>query len=83
MAEPSWVVKGVRAHSDYTLDISFADGSLRRYDAHRLLEQRGYAALKNLTFFKQARPMYDTVGWSEDLDISPEHLYEHGVPLED
>ncbi len=73
---PEWVVKNVKANDDYTLLITFADGERKIYDARPLLKKPIYASLKNLPFFLSAKAEYDTVVWSDDVDIAPEHLYE-------
>jgi hypothetical protein len=80
MNTPVWVVREVSARKDYTLLITFADGSIKCYDARPLLEKPIYAPLKNLSFFLSARAECGTVVWSDDVDISPEHLYECSQP---
>lgn len=79
MREPKWVVKDVKANEDFTLDVEFADGSLKRYDASGLLAYPVFAPLKDVSFFKRAHVEFDTVVWNEDIDIAPEHLYEQGM----
>ena len=76
MKRPVWLVEDVQPQRDYTLLITFADGSRRLYDARPLLEKELYAMLKNPAFFLRARAEYGTVVWSDDVDIAPEHLYE-------
>lgn len=76
MNTPAWVVKEVQPRKDYTLLITFADGTKKIYDARPLLEKPIYAQLKNPAFFLKAEVDCDTVVWSDDIDIAPEHLYE-------
>lgn len=71
-----WIVTAVEARSDYTLILTFIDGKRKIYNALPLLEEAIYAPLKNLTFFLSAKVSGDSVAWSDDLDIAPEHLYE-------
>ena len=50
MKRPVWLVEDVKPQRDYTLLITFADGSRRLYDARPLLEKELYAMLKNPAF---------------------------------
>ena len=81
MQTPHWVVKGARAKADYTLELIFADGARRVYDARPLLAKPIYAQLRSLPFFLQARAECGTVVWSDEIDIAPEHLYECSVSI--
>ena len=82
MSEPKWTVKYVSANDDFTLDLVFADGQQKRYDAQELFEYAVFAPLKDLSFFKRAEVRYDTVAWGDEIDIAPEHLYECSEPSE-
>lgn len=77
---PVWVVSEVQAKEDYTLVITFISGEKRIYNARPLLEKPIYAPLKNLGFFLGAKAFCGTVIWNDDVDIAPEHLYEHSIP---
>lgn len=79
---PVWVVKEVKANPDYTLLLTFANGEKRIYNARPLLEEAVYRPLKNLAFFLRARVDGDSVAWSDDVDIAPEHLYENSTLIE-
>lgn len=76
MSNPAWVVNHVQPHSDYTLRITFEDGSVRVYDARPLLAKPIYAPLQDTAFFMRAKAECGTVVWSDEIDIAPEHLYE-------
>lgn len=81
MKSPVWIVKNVQPTNNYTLILTFADGSKKVYDARPLLEKSIYSQLKNLSFFLCAKAECGTVVWNDDIDISPEHLYECSQPL--
>ena len=81
MNNPVWIVKNVQAREDYTLCLTFADGSEKVYDARPLLSKAIYSPLNSIPFFLSARAEYGTVVWSDDIDISPEHLYECSLPV--
>lgn len=76
MSTPEWVVENVVPKEDYTLLLTFADGSKRIYDAKLLLTDPMFVKLKKPSFFMKAREKYGTVIWTNDIDIAPEHLYE-------
>ncbi len=81
MKEPIWVVKEVQPREDYSLLLTFADGSRKVYNARPLLAKKTYASLNNIAFFMGAKAAYGTVIWDEDIDIAPENLYAHSQPL--
>lgn len=81
MNTPVWVVREVVPQENYTLLLTFADGSKRIYNALPLLNKTVFADLKNLPFFLTARVSSDTVIWNDDVDLAPEHLYECSVPI--
>ena len=83
MKQPGWVVKKAIPRDDHTIVIEFADGKQGIYDATALLKEPMYSPLNSLDFFMKAHAEYDTVVWSDDVDIAPEHLYETCVPLTD
>lgn len=75
MKNPVWVVKEVEPKKDYTLHLTFEDGSKKIYNARHLLEKRLFEKLKNPTFFLRARVENGSVVWSDEIDIDPEVLY--------
>lgn len=81
MKTPVWVVINVEPREDYTLLITFADGSKRIYNVKPLLSKSIFSQLNNLSFFLTAHADCGTVVWNDDIDIAPEHLYECSTPL--
>lgn len=80
MKTPVWVVKEMQAKDDYTLLLTFADGTRKVYDARPLLGKAVYSQLKSLAFFLRAKAECGTVVLNDDIDIAPEHLYECSKP---
>ena len=78
---PYWTVKEVLPRPDYTLLLTFADGTRKVYNAKPLLDFAVNAPLRSRGLFMQAAVVGDTVGWPGDLDVAPEHLYENSVPF--
>ena len=83
MNTPKWVVKEVEPKDDYTLLLTFADGTKKIYNAHPLLDKPIFSDLKNIVFFLYAKVECGTVVWNDDIDIAPEYLYEYSQPAEE
>lgn len=74
-------VTGVKANDDFSLDLEFNDGSVKRFDAKPYLEYEVFRELKDLGYFKQVRLAFGTIQWPHQQDISPETLYIEGAVL--
>lgn len=72
----NWIVVGVEAREDYKLILTFITGERKVYDATSLLKKSIFAPLREISFFMKAKVVGDSVAWSDELDIAPEHLYE-------
>jgi hypothetical protein len=77
-----WVT-AVEYVSGYKLKLAFEDASIRIVDLAAHLNGEVFEPLKNLRLFKTARlnPDLDTVVWENGADMSPDFLYEIGVPV--
>ncbi|MCF0230699.1 MAG: DUF2442 domain-containing protein [Enterococcus sp.] len=82
MNTPNWIVIDVEPRPDYTLVLTFTDGTKKLYDARPLLDKAIYNQLNNIDFFMKAKVECGTVVWNDDIDIAPEHLYECSNLLE-
>lgn len=74
-------VIAVTANSDFSLDLEFNDGSVKRFDAKPYLDYEVFRELKDLNYFKRVRIAFGTVQWPHEQDISPETLYLEGVAM--
>ena len=74
-------VIAVRANDDFSLDLKFNDGSIKRFDATPYLDYEVFRELKDLEYFKQVSLAFGTVQWAHEQDISPETLYLEGVAI--
>ena len=74
-------VIAVTANDDFSLDVQFNDGSLKRFDAKPHLNYEVFRELKDLNYFKRVGVAFGTVQWPHEQDISPETLYLEGIPL--
>lgn len=65
----------VEAVANYSLNVTFNNGEIRRFDVTPYLAYPAFEALRSSSFFAQARVAHETVVWNEDVDIAPESLY--------
>ena len=78
---PEIKVKSVRALPDYKIWIRFNDNSEKIFDFNSLLDFPAYRALKDIDVFNGAYVDFGIVVWNDgEIDISPEKLYEEGIP---
>ena len=74
-------VIAVRANDDFSLDLKFDDGSVKRFDVKAYLGYEVFRELKDLNYFKKVRVAFHTVQWPNEQDISPDTLYLESVAL--
>ncbi len=76
-------VRDVQYIGDYKLRLTFEDGSLREVDLSQHLDGEVFEPLKNVSKFKSVRVNadLDTIVWENGADMSPDFLYEIGVPV--
>ena len=74
-------VTAVKANDDFSLDLRFKDGSVKRFDAKPYLDYEVFRELKDLKYFKQVDLAFGTVQWPHEQDISPETLYVEGIAI--
>jgi hypothetical protein len=74
-------ITAVTANDDFSLDLQFNDGSLKRFDVKPYLDYEVFRELKDLDYFKKVSLAFGTVQWPHEQDISPETLYLEGVPV--
>jgi hypothetical protein len=82
--EPSPVIKvsGVRPLDEFRLWIRFNTGETKVFDFKPLLSAPAFAPLSDKSVFNSVYIEYGVPVWNEgDIDISPETLYEDGVPV--
>lgn len=79
--QPYWCVKKVEARDDYTLALTFEDGTRKLFDVNPYLDRDVFRELKHFEMFKTARVCFSSVAWANDADFDPEALYDLGLPL--
>jgi len=73
----------VKFNSDTSLDVSFQDGSVKRFDMAILFDRfPQLIALKDYQFFKSGKLIspYGIV-WNDSIDIETETIYEEGISI--
>ena len=68
-------VTEVQATNDYRLVLTFDNGERRLFDLRPYLSIGRFAELRDIDAFKQISVSFDTVEWTNGLDIDPEFLY--------
>ena len=74
-------VVSVKPHDDYSLELTFNDGSLKLFDVRPYLDYEVFRELKDLDYFRQVKVAFGTVNWPHEQDISPETLCLEGAPV--
>lgn len=75
-------VTAVKANDDFSLDLRFDDGSVRRFDVKPYLEYGIFKELKDKDYFQRVKVTFGTVQWPNEQDISPETLYLESTVVE-
>lgn len=71
----------VKANDDFSLDLKFNDGSIKRFDVRPYLNYEVFKPLKNIDYFKRIKIVFGTVQWQDEQDISPDTLYLEGKEI--
>ncbi len=74
-------VISAKANEDFTLDITFTDGSVRRFDAKPYFDKGIFSELEDWDFFRDFQIAFGTIQWSNEQDFAPETLYVEGVEI--
>lgn len=64
---------------NYKIRIRYENGEIRIFNFSSLLDDPFYSKLKSYDFFKTFKILCNTIYWDDDVDISPEDLYENSV----
>lgn len=76
-------VKDAQYLSDYSLRLTFEDGSVRDVNLAGHLDGEVFEPLRDVANFRQVRvdSDLDTIVWENGADMSPDFLYEIGIPV--
>jgi Protein of unknown function (DUF2442) len=76
-------VTAVKANQDFSLDLKFNDGTVRRFDVKPYLDFGVFTELKDLGYFNQVKLAFGTVQWPHEQDFSPDTLYLESTLIDD
>lgn len=68
-------VVDVKANDDFTLDLKFSDGSVKRFDVKPYLKYGVFTELNDLGYFKKVKLAFGTIQWPNEQDIAPDTLF--------
>jgi len=71
----------VTANTDFSLELTFDDGSIRRFDMKPYLDFPAFRSLKDVKRFTDVKVEHGTVTWASGQDISPDTVYLESVKI--
>ncbi|QXE89238.1 DUF2442 domain-containing protein [Geomonas subterranea] len=74
-------INWISTNEDWTLDVCFTNGEVRKYDVRPLLQSEAFRELEDVAIFKTARNGGYFVAWDNDADLSADTLYLEGIPV--
>jgi hypothetical protein len=74
-----WEVKSVKPLDNYLLHLTFENDEQRYFDMKPLLETGVFRTLKDPEIFRTVKVAFDSIMWSNEVDIAPETLYHDGM----
>ncbi len=69
-------VTKVEALDDYILKLEFNNSEIKFFEMRNYLNHGIFKDLNDTTIFKSVKLYYDTINWSNGVDICPEVLYK-------
>jgi len=69
----------VECRPDYMLAVAFDTGEHGLLDMKPYLDQGVFRELRDLSMFRTAHIAFDTVAWSNDIDLHPAWVYHKSV----
>ncbi len=73
-------ISSVRAISSTQLLLDYENGERRSFDITPWLDHGRFRELRDERVFKAVKVSFDTIEWSNGLDIDPEELYSGSAP---
>lgn len=65
----------VKAMDDYKLFLTFENNEQKIFDVSPYLELGKFSELKDKAIFNSVKVSFDSIEWSNQLDLDPEILY--------
>ncbi|MGI9212058.1 MAG: DUF2442 domain-containing protein [Methylococcaceae bacterium] len=67
---------------NHRLQLEFENGEHRLFDMSPYMNKKPFNKLKGSPLFYCASLDYGTVVWPGNIDIAPETLYDHSIPID-
>lgn len=74
-------VSDVKPLDSYRMEVTFASGEVRLFDARPYLDRGAFDRLRNPALFRAARVVAGSVEWPAGLDLSYDTLYLESRPV--
>ncbi len=74
-------VKAVHPNPDFTLTLTFTDGSVRAFDMKPYLDIGVFRELADEGLFNSVKPFLGSIQWCNGQDLCPDTLYEASKPV--
>jgi hypothetical protein len=71
-----YAVKSVQPLDNYYLRLQFEAGEVKFFDCKPYLDIGRFSELKDIGLFDSVKVSFDTIEWSNGLDLDPELLYK-------
>jgi hypothetical protein len=72
-------VEKVEPIPEYKLMLTFDNGEVKVFDMNPYLRKGTFRELKDLKVFSTVKVSFDTIEWTNGVDLCPEVLYENSV----
>jgi hypothetical protein len=69
----------VKPIENYSLELTFNNGEVRRFDVKPYLSIGQFVSLKDKALFSSAKCVLGSIQWQNGLDLCPDMLYEESV----
>ena len=73
-------VTSAEARGAGVVRVTLADGRTGRVDFSELIGVGPWKQPADPAFFSLAHAAYDTVVWTDEVDVAPEYVFDHFVP---
>lgn len=73
----------VSTTENFEIIITYEGNLVRIFDVKPLLQKGIFSELKDIEQFKKIKISFDTVEWSNGMDIDPDDLYQYSVEMKD
>jgi hypothetical protein len=76
-------VHNVKPLADYKLELTFENHEVKVFDVKPYLNTGLFQTLKDEKKFRSVKISFDTIEWSNGIDLDPEILYEKSIAVHD